>query len=107
MPPQKPEPWDNVYPAVCWGNSAPQNMENRYAYQYQSFADHWNYDDVSEHCLTINVWTPGYQDGKKRPVLLWLHGSGFTKVPVSNRQYCSSNRYSKRRDSTGCSRAAL
>jgi len=78
MPPQKPEPWDDVYPAVWWGNSAPQNMENRYAYRYQSFADHWNYDDVSENCLAINVWTPGYGDGNKRPVMVWLHGGGFT-----------------------------
>jgi para-nitrobenzyl esterase len=78
MPPRPPEPWDDVFPAVWWGNSAPQNMDNRYAYRYQSFADHWNYDDVSEKCLTINVWTPGYGDAKKRPVMVWLHGGGFT-----------------------------
>jgi para-nitrobenzyl esterase len=78
MPPRPPDPWEDVYPAVWWGNSAPQNMENRYAYRYQSFADHWNYDDVSENCLTINVWTPGYGDGSTRPVLVWLHGGGFT-----------------------------
>lgn len=78
MPPQKPEPWTDVFPAVWWGNSAPQNMENRYANKYGSFRDHWNYDDVSENCLTINVFTPGYNDGKNRPVLLWMHGGGFT-----------------------------
>jgi len=78
MAPQPPEPWDDVFPAVWWGNTAPQNMENRYAYRYQSFQDHWNYDDVSENCLALNVWTPGYGDGKKRPVMVWLHGGGFT-----------------------------
>ena len=78
MAPRPPKPWDDVFPAVWWPNSAPQNMENRYAYRYQSFQDHWNYDDVSEHCLGLNVWTPGYGDGKKRPVMLWLHGGGFT-----------------------------
>ena len=30
MPPQKPEPWTYVKPAVWWGNTAPQNMDNRY-----------------------------------------------------------------------------
>ena len=59
MPPRKPEPWPDVYPAVWWGNSAPQNTENRYANPYSAFADHWNYDDVSEDCLRINVFTPG------------------------------------------------
>jgi para-nitrobenzyl esterase len=78
MPPQKPKPWADVYPAIWWGNSAPQNMENRYASKYASFRDHWNYDDVSEDCLRINVFTPGLKDGRKRPVLFWIHGGGYT-----------------------------
>jgi len=77
MPPQKPERWDGVRPAVWWGNSAPQLMDGRYGNAYYSFVDHWNYDDVSEDCLKLNVWTPAIDD-KKRPVLVWLHGGGFT-----------------------------
>jgi para-nitrobenzyl esterase len=78
MPPQKPVPWTNIFPAVWWGNSAPQNMDNKYTNSYASFADHWNYDDVSEDCLRINIWTPSLKDGKKRPVMVWLHGGGFS-----------------------------
>ncbi|MCB0666613.1 MAG: carboxylesterase/lipase family protein [Saprospiraceae bacterium] len=78
MPPQKPEPWDEVRPAVWWGNSAPQIMDNRYASVWSAYADHWNYDDVSEDCLKLNVWTPALNDGKKRPVMVWLHGGGYT-----------------------------
>ncbi|WP_291788017.1 carboxylesterase family protein [Cecembia sp.] len=78
MPPQRPEPWSDVKHTIWWGNSAPQIMDNRYANVHYSFADHWNYDDVSEDCLKLNVWTPGIADGKKRPVLVWLHGGGFT-----------------------------
>jgi para-nitrobenzyl esterase len=78
MPPQKPKAWNDVYPALWWGNSAPQNMENRYANKFASFRDHWNYDDVSEDCLRINVFTPALNDGKRRPVLFWIHGGGFT-----------------------------
>ena len=78
MPPQKPKPWTDVYPALWWGNTAPQNMENRYASKYASFRDHWNYDDVSEDCLRINVFTPALKDGRKRPVLFWIHGGGYT-----------------------------
>lgn len=76
MPPQKPKVWTDIKPAVWWGNSAPQIMEKRYANEYASFVDHWNYDDVSEDCLRINVWTPAL-DSKKRPVIVWLHGGGF------------------------------
>ena len=53
-------------------------MENRWPNNYGTFADHWNYWDVSEDCLYLNVWTPGIADGKRRPVLVWLHGGGFT-----------------------------
>ena len=77
MPPQKPEKWTGVKPTIWWGNTAPQIMDNRYASPDYSFADHWNYDDVSEDCLKLNVWTPAL-DTKKRPVLVWLHGGGFT-----------------------------
>jgi para-nitrobenzyl esterase len=78
MPPQKPTPWTEIFPALWWGNTAPQNMDNRYANKYGAFRDHWNYDDVSEDCLRINVFTPAIKDGQKRPVMFWIHGGGFT-----------------------------
>ena len=78
MPPQEPKPWNGVLPAIWWGNSAPQDMTNRFANPYQSFVDHWNYDELSEDCLRLNVWTPALSDGGKRPVIVWLHGGGFT-----------------------------
>ena len=78
MPPRKPEPWTDIYPAVYWPNAAPQILDNFYANRYLAFTDYWHYDDVSENCLGINVWTPGYNDGAKRPVILWIHGGGFT-----------------------------
>jgi para-nitrobenzyl esterase len=77
MPPKPPKPWTEVYPALWWGNSAPQIMENRYEGKYYAFRDHWNYDDVSENCLMLNVFTPAINDGKKRPVMFWMHGGGF------------------------------
>lgn len=76
MPPQKPVSWTDVKPTIWWGNTAPQIMEKRYANVVSSFVDHWNYDDVSEDCLKLNIWTPAL-DNKKRPVIVWLHGGGF------------------------------
>lgn len=33
---------------------------------------------ASEDGLNLNVWTPGL-DGRARPVMVWLHGGGFTR----------------------------
>src|SRR4051812_3665160 len=33
---------------------------------------------MSEDCLHLNVWTPGTTAGAKRPVMVWLHGGGYT-----------------------------
>ncbi len=78
MPPKEPAPWTGVKPAIWWGNSAPQDMTGRFANPYQSFVDHWNYDELSEDCLRLNIWTPALDDGGRRPVIVWLHGGGFT-----------------------------
>ena len=78
MPPQKPDPWTDIFPAVYWPNAAPQLLENFYANRYLAFTDYWHYDDVSENCLGINVWTQAYGDNTMRPVILWIHGGGYT-----------------------------
>ena len=39
----------------------------------------------SEDCLVLNVFTPGLKDGRKRPVMVWLHGGGFSSGSGSGR----------------------
>ena len=97
MPPQKPAAWTDIYPAVWWGNTAPQNMERRYSNAYASFVDHWNYDDVSEDCLRLNVWTPSL-DSKKRPVMVWLHGGGYTNGNAIEQDGYNGENFSRKGD---------
>lgn len=37
----------------------------------------WEFEQDEAECLNLNVWTPG-ADGRKRPVMFWIHGGGFS-----------------------------
>ena len=45
----------------------------------------------SEDCLVLNVWTPGLGDGRRRPVMVWLHGRGFSAGAGSEPWYDGAN----------------
>lgn len=103
MPPVAPEPWQGVRPAVFFGNSAPQDIYDRSAESYGAFVDHWNYDVLSEDCLRLNVWTPALADGKKRPVLVWLHGGGYSRGNGIEQDSYNGENISRKGDIVFCS----
>ena len=103
MPPQKPKAWTDVYPAVWWGNTAPQGTNKRYENKYASFVDHLNFDDESEDCLRLNVWTPGIADGKKRPVMVWVHGGGYANGNAIEQDGYHGENFSRRGNVVFCS----
>jgi len=37
-----------------------------------------NETGTDNNCQNLNIWTPGTGDGQKRPVMVWLHGGGFS-----------------------------
>jgi para-nitrobenzyl esterase len=75
MPPQAPEAWSGVR----------DHFEIRYAAPIQPGAVEpapvvtaLNRQTAqSEDCLTVNVFTPGL-DTSRRPVMVWMHGGGFS-----------------------------
>ena len=76
MPPTDVAPWQGLRAALTYG-------ENCFIPQMKSVAgdelfNPHRYMPMSENCQFANVWTPGIGDGKKRPVMVWIHGGGFT-----------------------------
>jgi len=46
---------------------------------------------MNENCLVLNVWTPGLNDGRKRPVMFWCHGGAFVAGSRSSPWYDGAN----------------
>lgn len=65
--PQPVKPWTGVFDATRLGAPALQKPKSTYGEQEPGY---------SEDCGLLNVWTP-VADGRKRPVMVYLHGGGF------------------------------
>ena len=77
MPPTKPAAWTETRDALAYGSTAPQTIG--------AAAGRARSADESEDCLVLNVFTPALSDGRKRPVMVWLHGGGFSSGSGSGR----------------------
>lgn len=86
MAPQPPEPWDGVKDALTYGNSTRQIPTGSGGGLFNSWKPNPT-PPLSEDCLFLNVWTPALRDNKKRPVMVWFHGGGYSSGNGSSSAY--------------------
>ena len=88
MPPKKPEPWAGIRNALAYGRICPQGDSAHFNTDGKNLA---NSDEDAfllhrgsavcvpgEDCLRANIWTPEINGNSKRPVMVYLHGGGFS-----------------------------
>lgn len=76
--PHRPKAWTNVRSSLTYGPVAPLLDPTTQVQDESEFAFNHSWGFTNEDCMRVNVWTPGINDGKKRPVMFWIHGGGFT-----------------------------
>lgn len=88
MPPVKPEPWTGIRNALAYGRVSPQEATAQINTDGRNLASH---DEDAfllhrgsaifvpgEDCLRVNIWTPEINGSRKRPVMVYMHGGGFS-----------------------------
>jgi len=85
LPPRPAAPWAGVREATTMPNLAPQGQSTANpasgmgSDMSKFFGTGAGYvTTVSEDCLQLNVYTAGLNDGGKRPIMVWIHGGGFS-----------------------------
>ncbi len=77
-PPVKPTSWEGVRSSTSYGPVCPLMNPTTQVGDESEFLFHHDWGYPNEDCLRVNVWTQGINDGKKRPVMVWLHGGGYS-----------------------------
>lgn len=72
--------WEGIRMADSYGPISPQGV-------ISGLGDMGNQDGTDNNSQNLNIWTPGVNDGKKRPVMVWLHGGGFSTGSANEEGY--------------------
>ncbi len=77
MPPTQVKSWTNVRSSMSYGPVCPLLDATTSVQDEPEFFFHHDFGYTNENCLVLNIWSQGINDGKKRPVMVFLHGGGF------------------------------
>jgi len=78
LPPAKPKPWDGIRETSAYGLRAPQ-LDSQFKGVVPPEVEVMDPGGpMGEDCLVLNLWTPGFERNHARPVMVWLHGGGYT-----------------------------
>jgi para-nitrobenzyl esterase len=74
--PNPVQPWEGTKSAQVWGPVCPAPEQTTVSSDELVFPH--RYWIANEHCQYLNVWTQNLTPAAKKPVMVWMHGGGFT-----------------------------
>jgi len=72
-----PAPWAGVKSTTCYTHTCPMIARAGWNNDEERFIYDWSDGIAGEDVLNLSIWTPGVNDNRKRPVLVWIHGGGY------------------------------
>jgi para-nitrobenzyl esterase len=83
VPAQPVTPWNGIFMADHYGKISYQGTV--VGMRGSNGANNDN------NCQNLNIWTPAVNDGGQRPVMVWLHGGGFSTGSANESTYNGAN----------------
>src|SRR5689334_21094724 len=80
--PQAPAAWQGTRQATEFSDGCWQTQYPASAAIYQA-----KLPPLSEDCLYLNIWTTAKSAKDRLPVMVWIHGGGFTRGTANTRAY--------------------
>lgn len=84
IPAEAVTPWEGVRMADAYGPMSPQSS-------ISGVGGSGDQSGTDNNCQNLNIWTPGVNDGQARPVMVWLHGGGFSTGSANEAGYDGEN----------------
>ena len=80
VPAEEAAPWEGILTADTYGAISPQSS-------IAGVGGRIDQTGTDNNSQNLNIWTPGINDGAKRPVMVWLHGGGFSMGSANDDMY--------------------
>ena len=95
--PHAPKAWQGIRSSRSYGPCCPQEFRSTWLMDNAAYSSRWDDGYPGEDCQRVNIWTPGL-DGKKRPVMVWIHGGGFSTGSGQEQPAYDGNSLAKKGD---------
>lgn len=95
QPSEAVKPWEGVRDALSYGYVCPLLSQDRPSGEVMVPHRYWPFD---ENCQYLNIWTQATDPSAQRPVMVWLHGGGFSAGSSIEQQAYDGERLSKAGD---------